>query len=170
MDVMEAILERRSVRDYQDKPVEKEKLERVLEAGRQAPSAGNTQPWRIIVVTDAEARKKLAAAACDQAFVGQAPVVLVGCAVLTDKVMACGQRAYPIDVAICMTTMSLAAVEEGLGTCWIGAFYEDQVKEILGIPEEVRVVELMSMGYPTSQPGARARKSMDEFAVMERWS
>lgn len=170
MDVMEAILKRRSIRDYQGKPIEQDKLARVLEAGRRAPSANNAQPWRIVVVADAETRKKLAAAARDQAFVGQAPAVLVGCAVLTDKVMTCGQRAYPIDLAICMTSMSLAAVEEGLGTCWVGAFHEAQVKEILGIPEEVRVVELMPMGYPASQPDARERKPMDEFAVMEKWS
>jgi nitroreductase len=167
---MDAILSRRSIRDYRDKPVEKEKLQRVLEAGRQAPSAANQQPARIVVVTDPATRKKLAQAANSQTFVGQAPVVLVGCAVKTDKVMGCGQYAYPIDVAICMTTMSLAAAAEGLGTCWIGAFKEDHVKQILGIPEEVRVVELMPIGYPAVKPDARPRKSMDEFCVMEKWS
>lgn len=170
MDVMDAILKRRSIRDFEDKPIEKEKLERVLEAGRQAPSAGNAQPWKIVVVTDAKTRKKLVQAANGQAFVGEAPAVLVGCAAKTDKVMSCGQRAYPIDVAICMTTMSLAAMGEGLGTCWIGAFKEDAVKELLGIPDDVRVVELMPIGYPTSQPGARTRMPMDDFAVFEKWS
>ena len=170
MDVMKAILERRSIRDFQAKPIEKGKLERVLEAGRQAPSAGNGQPWRIVVVTEAATRKKLAQAANGQAFVGEAPAVIVGCAVKTDKVMSCGQRAYPIDVAICMTTMSLAAVGEGLGTCWIGAFKEDEVKKVLGIPAEVRVVELMPIGYPTSQPAARARVPMSDFAVFEKWA
>ena len=170
MDVMEAILNRRSIRSYEDKPIEKEKLSRVLEAGRQAPSAANSQPWRILVVTDAATRKTLVTAANGKEFVGQAPAVIVGCAVKTDKVMSCGQQAYPIDVAICMTTMSLAAVGEGLGTCWIGAFNEDAVKEVLGIPKEVRVVELMPIGYPTSQPDARTRMPMDEFAVFEKWS
>jgi len=169
MDVMEAILKRRSIREFLDKPVEKEKLERVLEAGRQAPSASNAQPWRIVAVTDAATRKKLARAARGQDFVGQAPVVLVGCATKTDRVMTCGQHSYPIDLAICMTTMSLAAVGEGLGTCWVGAFHEDQVKEILGIPEEVRVVELMPLGYGESQPAARPRVPMSDFAVMEKW-
>ena len=170
MDVMDAILKRRSIRSFQPKPIEREKLERVLEAGRQAPSASNLQPWRIVVVTDPETRKKLAAAARAQDFVGQAPVVLVGCAVQTDRIMTCGQHAYPIDLAICMTTMSLAAVGEGLGTCWIGAFFEDQVKEILGIPPEVRIVQLMPLGYPSSQPDAKPRKPMKDFASMERWS
>ena len=169
MDVMEAILKRRSIRDYVDKPVEQKKLDRVLEAGRQAPSASNQQPWRVVVVTEAETRRKLARAAKDQKFVAEAPVVLVGCAVKTDKVMSCGQRSYPIDLAICMATMSLAAVGEGLGTCWVGAFDEAAVKKVLDIPDEVRVVELMPMGYPASQPDARPRKPMEEFAVMEQW-
>ncbi len=171
MDVMEAIVKRRSTRRWQKKSVEPEKLQRVLEAGRQAPSANNRQPWRFVVVTDEKLRKQLIAAACDQTFVGEAPVVLVGCAVETDRVMTCGQHCYPIDVAIAMTSISLAAVTEGLGTCWIGAFHEDKVKAILNIPEHVRVVELMPMGYPESAPGpARPRKSMDEFRVFERWS
>jgi nitroreductase len=169
MDVMEAILARRSIRKFVDKPVEKEKLARVLEAGRQAPSASNAQPWRIVAVTDPAKRKKLAKAAGEQDYVGQAPVVLVGCATKTDRVMTCGQHSYPIDLAICMTTMSLAAVGEGLGTCWIGAFDETQVKEILGIPPEVRVVGLMPLGYPAGQPAPRPRMPIGDFAVIDQW-
>ncbi len=170
MDVREAISTRRSVRSWQDKPVEPDKLERVLDAGRLAPSANNRQPWRFVVVTDETTRKKLAAAANDQAFVGEAPVVLVGCAVETDRIMACGQRCYPIDVAIAMTNMTLAAVAEGLGTCWIGAFSEDKARKVLGIPEEVRIVELMPLGYPKGpQQPPRSRKTMQEFCVREQW-
>ena len=170
MDVMEAISARRSIRSYLDKPVEPDKLARVLEAGRLAPSASNQQPLRIIVVTDPAVRKELAKAARDQKFVGEAPVVLVGCATKTDRVMTCGQHCYPIDLAICLTTISLAAVNEGLGTCWIGAFFEEKVKDLLGIPPEVRVVELMPLGYPAEKPAARPRKPMEEFRVMEKWS
>ena len=170
MDVVKAVADRRSIRAYQDKPIEKDKLKRILEAGRQAPSAGNRQPWKFVVVTDPATRKKLAVAAREQAFVAEAPAVIVGCAVQTDRVMLCGQSCYPIDVAIAMTTMSLAATAEGLGTCWIGALHEDQVKEILGIPEEVRVVELMPIGYPASNPEARPRKPIEEFVVFDGWS
>lgn len=169
MDVLHAIASRRSVRSYDSRPVEPENLERVLEAGRQAPSASNQQPWRIVVVTDPQTRQGLAHAARDQKFVGEAPVVLVGCAIKSDRVMTCGQHCYPIDLAICMTTMSLAAVSQGLATCWIGAFFEDKVKEVLGIPPEVRVVELMPLGYPAEHPAARERKPMSEFAVFEKW-
>ena len=171
MDVMEAIRERRSIRSWLDKPIEPEKLARVLEAGRQAPSANNRQPWRFVVVTDEALRQKVARAACDQTFVGEAPVILVGCAIETDRVMACGLHCYPIDVAISMTNMTLAAVAEGLGTCWIGAFHEDQVRKVLDIPEEVRIVELMPLGYPkSSTPPARSRKTTEEFCTYEQWS
>jgi len=169
--VMEAISKRRSVRSWQDKPIEPEKLERVLQAGRLAPSANNRQPWRFVVVTDEALRKEVARAANDQTFVGEAPAVLVGCAVETERVMACGQHCYPIDLAISMTNMSLAAVGEGLGTCWIGAFQADQVKKILDIPDEVQIVELMPLGYPKSPDvAARSRKTMDEFRVFDKWS
>jgi nitroreductase len=171
MDVTEAISKRRSVRAWQNKPVEPEKLQRVLEAARLAPSANNRQPWRFVVVTDPAIRKQLIKAANDQTFVGKAPVVIVGCAVEIDRVMACGLHCYPIDLAIAMTNITLAAVAEGLGTCWIGAFQEPQVKAILNIPDEVRVVELMPLGYPESADvPARPRKSMKEVCVYERWS
>jgi nitroreductase len=148
MDVFEAINKRRSVRTYLDKPIEEEKLNTVLEAGRLAPSASNRQEWRFVIVRDGEVRRKLGEAANEQSFVGTAPVVIAACAVTDEHVMSCGQLCYPIDVAIALDHISLTAVEQGLGTCWIGAFNEGKVKEILGIPEKVRVVELMPIGYP----------------------
>jgi nitroreductase len=169
MDVQTAIRQRRSIRAYQDRPVEPETLERVLDAGRRAPSARNLQEWRFVVVQDAATRARLAEAACGQAFVGQAPVVIAACAVECEHVMTCGQHCYPIDVAIALDHMSLQAVEEGLGTCWIGAFHEDQVKAILGIPDAVRVVELMPLGYPAAVPAPRPRKPLDEVVARERW-
>ena len=151
MNVIEAIRTRKSVRSFLDKPVEDEKLMAVLEAGRLAPSAGNRQEWRFIVVHDQKVKVMLGEAANGQCFVGEAPVVIVACAESDGHVMSCGQPSYPIDVAIALDHISLAAVEYGLGTCWIGAFNEGKVKEILGIPEEVRVVELMPIGYPAFQ-------------------
>ena len=141
MNVMDAIRTRKSVRSYLDRPVEDEKLNAVLEAGRLAPSASNRQEWRFVIVRDPGTRERLAAAAGGQAFVGGAPVVIVACAMTDGHVMKCGQLSYPIDVAIALDHMTLAAVEQGLGTCWIGLFDEQKVKEILGIPEEIRVVE-----------------------------
>ncbi len=170
MEVMEAIRKRCSVRSYLDKPIEEEKLNLVLEAARLAPSAGNRQESRFVVVRDKEKRQRLAEAASGQSFVGQAPVVIACCAVDADHKMPCGQFSYPIDVAIAMDHLTLKATEEGLGTCWIGAFYEIQVKEILEIPEDVRVVELLTLGYPQSEIGGeKIRKGLDEIVKYEKW-
>jgi len=168
MDLFEAIRGRRSIRSFMDRPVEEEKLSAVLEAGRLAPSARNLQDWRFVVVRDPATRKRLAEAARNQEFVGQAPVVIAACGT-SDMVMTCGQPAYALDVTIAVDHMTLAAVSEGLGTCWIGAFYEDKVKEILGIPEQIRVVALLPLGYPAQAARPTPRKTLDEILAYERW-
>jgi nitroreductase len=168
MNLMQAIRTRRSIRNYQDRLVEEEKLLAVLEAGRLAPSAKNMQDWRFIVVRDSATRQRLAEAARDQQFVAQAPVVIAACGT-SDLVMTCGQPAYAIDVAIALDHMTLTAASLDLGTCWIGAFYEDRVKEILGVPQEVRVVALLPLGYPAEHPGPRPRKTLDEVVAWEHW-
>ena len=149
--------------------MEKEKLEIILQAARLAPSAKNIQEWRFIVVQDADARKKLCVAANNQAFVGEAPVVIVCCSTSADYLMRCGQLSYPIDVAIAMEHMALQAVEEGLGTCWVGSFYADQVKAILDIPAPIHVVELMTLGYPADTARAKNRLPLDQILCHERW-
>jgi nitroreductase len=168
MDLMQAIRARRSIRAFLDRPVEEEKLLAVLEAGRLAPSARNMQDWKFIVVKDAATRQRLAVAARDQQFVGQAPVVIAACGT-SDLVMTCGQPAYAIDVAIAVDHMTLAAASRGLGTCWIGAFYEDRVKEILGVPLEIRVVALLPLGYPAEETEPRPRKNLADIVAWEHW-
>ncbi|HMA99767.1 MAG TPA: nitroreductase family protein, partial [Spirochaetota bacterium] len=125
MDIYQLITQRKSVRSYKEQPVPAAVLERVLEAGRMAPSAKNLQEWRFVVVQQAKQRGLLAEAANGQRFVGQAPVVIACCAVTDGHVMSCGQQCYPIDVAIAVDHLTLAAAAEGLGTCWIGAFQEE---------------------------------------------
>jgi nitroreductase len=170
MDVMEAIKKRCSVRSYQDRAVETEKLESILEAARLAPSASNKQEWRFVVVRDKNTRQRLMQATKDQAFVGQAPIVIACCAKTDNHIMTCGQLCYPIDVAIAIEHMVLEATEEGLGTCWIGAFYEDKVKEILGIPQDIRVVELLVLGYPIKlRPSPKDRLRLREIVMYEGW-
>jgi nitroreductase len=170
MNVMEAIITRKSVRAYLPTPVEDEKLNAVLEAARLAPSAANRQEWRFVIVREHGTRKKLAAAAGGQEFVGDAPVIIVACAETDGHVMRCGQLSYPLDVAIALDHMSLAAVELGLGSCWIGLFDEKKVKEILHIPDEIRVVELMPLGYP-SNPSviAKDRLPLNRIVKYEHW-
>lgn len=169
MELGEAIKKRRSIRKYLTRKVENDKLDRVLEAGRLAPSAKNLQEWRFVVVRDEGRRKRLADAAKGQTFVGEAPVVIAACATVTDYVMTCGQLTYPIDLAIALEHMVLAAAAEGLGTCWIGAFYEEEVKKILNIPPEVRVVALLPLGYPDESPHPRPRKEIGEIVAFESW-
>lgn len=170
MDVYEAISVRKSVRAFEDKDVPEAILVRLLEAARLAPSAANRQEWRFVVVRDGATRKQLAEAAMGQKFVGEAPVVLACCAETDEHVMPCGHQSYPIDVAIAIDHLTLCAASEGLGTCWIGAFDEGRVKDILGIPPDVRVVQLLPVGYP-SAPSAveKNRRSLQDIVKYERW-
>jgi nitroreductase len=170
MAIYETIAARKSVRAFQETDVPEEVLLRVLNAARLAPSARNRQEWRFVVVRDPATRLKLAEAANRQRFVGEAPVVIACCAETDGHLMACGQACYPIDVAIAMDHLSLCAAAEGLGTCWIGAFNEAQVKEILGIPAGVRVVELMPLGYPKDPaPVTKPRLPLETIVKRERW-
>ena len=169
MPVLEVIQNRYSCRAYQDAPVEEDKLERILEAARLAPSAANRQEWRFIIVRSPEKRKALMQAASAQAFVGQAPVVIAACAENADHVMMCGHPSYAVDVAIALEHIALQATAEGLATCWVGAFDENLVRGILNIPTPVRVVELMPLGYPADSPRPKNRKPLTEIVMREAW-
>ena len=169
MDVFTAISERKSVRKYHDKAVGEDALSRVLEAGRIAPSAGNRQDWKFVVVRDRETRRELAIAAKGQMFLEQAPLVIVGCAIEPTYIMMCGQSAGVIDVSIAFSFMMLKATELGLGTCWIGAFDEAAVKKILGVPDPVRVVAMTSLGFADEVPAGRPRKGFDEVFCQDKF-
>jgi nitroreductase len=170
MDVFEAITARKSVRAFLDKPVEEDVLKRILEAARLAPSARNGQEWRFIVVQDRVMRQRIATEAARQPFIGSAGVVLACCAQTDLRVMRCGQTAYPIDVAVAMDHLSLAATALGLGTCWIGSFDETLVRQLLGIPPSVPVVLLMPLGYPVDPaPVEKGRLQLEEFVHREIW-
>jgi nitroreductase len=169
MEVSAAIKGRRSVRSYKNQEVENGKIEKVLEAGRLSPSANNRQKWKFIVVKDPETRKKLARAAMNQTFIAQAPVVLAACATESKSVMTCGHPTYAVDVSIAFAYMLLQAYELGLGTCWIGAFREHEVKTILGVPKDVRVVALSPLGYPEREAFSPSRKRLDEITCFEMY-
>ena len=169
MDVLAAIQGRRSIRQYSSRPVEDEKLGKVLEAARLSPSANNRQSWKFVIVKDDETRAKLTEAAGRQAFVGQAPVIIVACGTEPDGIMSCGQYRHSIDLSIATAYMILEAYEQGLGTCWLGSFDEKKIKEILGIPEGVRVVAVTPLGYPAENPSSRPRKRIDEIVCYESY-
>ena len=170
MDVFDAVKERYSVRSYKGKSIPDGDLMKILEAARLAPSAKNLQEWRFVVVKDKDTRAKLSEAAKGQRFVAEAPVVLACCAETDNHMMTCGQLCYPIDIAIAIDHMTLVAAELGMGSCWIGAFYEDRVKKILNIPDEIRVVELLCLGYAADkEPLKKSRLSLKEIVKYEKW-
>jgi nitroreductase len=169
--VMDVIRLRKSVRHYQDKPVEEEKLARVLEAGRLAPSATNKQEWRFVVVRSPEMRAKLTEGLSHLvSFVTKAPVVIVACAEPARIPLPGFPPFHIIDVSIAVDHMTLEAVELGLGTCWIGLFKQEKLKEILGIPKSVEVIAVLPLGYP-ADPGAveKKRLTMEQIVRYEHW-
>jgi nitroreductase len=143
MELYDAIRARRSIRSYEDRQVPREALDRLLEAARQAPSANNAMPWRFIVVTDQATRSAIAESGSYGKFLAKTPVVIVA---VGDAVAS--PKWYAVDTAIALEHIALAAVAEGLGSCWIGSFEEGTVKKLLEIPEAQRIVSLLALGYP----------------------
>ena len=169
MDVFEAIQQRKSIRAYTDKPVEREKIEKILEAGRLAPSARNVEPWHFIAVTDKETRKALSKGIYAK-FVAQSPLVIVACG---DK--KASDDWYAVDVSLAVENMVLAATGEGLATCCVGSFNEKDVKELLQIPENYEVIVMVAVGYAVEKLDlsskllhlVRSRKTLSEVASEE---
>jgi nitroreductase len=148
MEVSEAIRARRSVRAYDSRPIPDDLITKVLEAGRIAPSASNYQPWHFIVVKDASKRQVLSEGKFAK-FLTESPVVIVGCG---DRKTS--PKWYVVDTTIALQQMVIAATAEGLGTCWIGSFDEDSVREALSVPERFAVVAMLAVGYPKQKPGS----------------
>jgi len=176
MEVLEAIKLRRSVRAYSPAPIPAAVLGRMREALRFAPSACNYQPWHFVWVQDAQLRTRLAAIASNQHWMAEAPLILVACGYpqRAYKRMGGYGNSVDMDLAIAVDHLTLAAVADGIGTCWIGAFDEQKVKDLLGIPAPVKVVAMTPLGYPASadliQPVQEdRRKPLDEIFSTDRY-
>lgn len=170
MTVLEAIHARSSIRAFSHEPIGPDTLAAVMDAARLAPSARNHQEWRFVLVTDPVKRTRIGEAANGQRFVGDAPVVIVACAETDRHLMQCGHPAFLIDVAIALDHITLAAVEQGLGTCWIGAFDAPEVRRIVGIPETIEVVQLMPIGYPVNpRPASKKRLDYGSIVMSDTW-
>jgi len=209
MDVSEAILKRSSIRKWKPVPVEKEKIEKVLEAGRRAPSWGNSQPWRFIVVQDEAKKECLAKAAGGQPVVSSAPVVIVCCGSIQDfsrkmqrqslkELMDVGALEWTDDILdnvvlesdlfapyrlgdqamtikageqimIAIAYMTVEAVNQGLGTCWVGAMSPKDAHQVMGLPNDIFVHDLIPLGYPDQDPKPRPRKSLDKIVFWEKY-
>ncbi len=175
MSFMDVVNRRYSVRKYQDKAVEKQKIERCLEAVRQAPSARNAQPWKFIIVDDPEIRQKVARESAGKVvqanhFTFSAPVLAVLVTMHSDILTRVGSRFYDrqyelIDNGIAAEHFCLQAAEEGLGTCMLGIFNEKAIKKILNIPRGLRIAMVITLGYPAdATPPVRKRKSLGDIA------
>ena len=169
--LMELIETRRSIRSYKDQEIEEDKLNYVLQAFRKAPSAKNLQPWKLVVIKNKKILKDIAIACNNQTFMEEAPVIIAACAKEEEAYGMMGgyMNSYPIDIAIALEHLILAATEKGLGTCWIGAFKEQLVKDILGVPENVRVVALTPLGYPAREASVRGRKPLTEIISYDKY-
>ncbi len=168
MELFEAIKKRYSCRSYIDKPIEPGKLDQIIESARLAPSANNMQEWRFVFVTEPDKKQKVALVANEQMFLAKASVIIVACS-NTDYIMSCGQPSGPIDVAIALEHIALAATSMGLATCWIGAFDPKKVKPILGIPQNIEIVELMALGYPADKERNISRLSAEQIVSYNEW-
>lgn len=153
MDFYEVVGTRRSIRSYKPDPIADDVLNKVLDAARMAPSGSNRQPWKFIVVRNDETKKQLAIACDNQHFIAESPIVIVACGrdIGWNRGGYMGSMSMLVDVSIAFTHLILAARAEGLGTCWIGSFDNEEVKKILGVSKEFNVVAITPLGYPAGE-------------------
>jgi nitroreductase len=176
MDVLEAIRACRPCAQYQSRPVSPEKLKSVLAAARLTPSQHNMQPWRFVVVQDDERKRLLAQASNRGRLIAEAPAVIVAFAVEEDIPVTVGGyiSAYPLDVAVAVDRLQLAATAEGLGTNWIIEFHEEKVRSVLKVPEGIHPIAVIPIGYPaeangSARSGDDGRKSPDEIIAYNEY-
>jgi nitroreductase len=164
VDTLQAIFERRSIRQYKQQAIPDEHLTQILEAGRQAPSAANRQPWHFILVGEPAQKQRVAQACNGQTWMADAAYILVALGL-----PQVSQRWYRVDVAIALENMVLAARSLGYGTCWIGAFDPAKLREACQFPAEMDVVACTPLGVPDAAPEARARKPREQVFSADRY-
>ena len=171
MDVFEVIKSRRSVRAFTKQPVSNKEIMSLIDAARWAPSAGNIQPWKFIIVRDPKVKHGLAGAALNQTLIEEAPVIIVVCADSNQSASRYGNRGASLyclqDTAAATQNMLLAAHAMGLATCWIGAFQEKEVLKVLNIPNGIRPVAIITVGHASENPVAHSIKPINEITYNE---
>ena len=169
MALLPEIDTRASVRSFTEEAVSEEQLTSILEAGRIAPSAKNRQAWRFVVIQKPDMRLQMQEAAFGQEYVGQAPVIIALCTTNVEYKMPNGQLSYPVDLGIACSFMMLQAVHENLGTCVVTTFEEQDVRALLTVPYQMRVVMLLAVGHP-AEPAARAdRLPLSRVVSYDHW-
>lgn len=181
MDFFQLVKIRKSVRKFEERPVEKEKIEKILECARLAPSWANGQSWEFVVIKEEKKKKQLAkAAGILNHWISRAPVIIVACADPSRSGVCNGMEYFLVDVGIALEHAVLAATALGLGACWVGYFNEEEVKKILQIPEKIRVVALCPIGYPAQKLSlqerlirfvarSKKRKPLSEMVHYDTW-
>lgn len=165
MSFIDTVLSRRSIRRYEKQDIPKDVLDKILEAGRQAPSAGNKQPWHFIVLSDYDIKEKLSHGKWNT-FVKDSAVTIVGCGYIGDEY---GRKWSTVDISIALQNMVIAAWGLGIGSCWIGDFKEVEVKSLLNIPEDRKVIALVTFGYPAEKIESREKKPIDEIVSYNKF-
>lgn len=173
-NVLEAIQQRRSIRRYLDLPIEFEKVGHVLDAGRMAPSAGNLQDWKFILVMDPAKRLEVAEACLQQYWVAQAPVLIVVVSEPNKSERYYGKRGEEIysklNAGACIQNMLLAAHGVGLGACWVSAFVDEQIEKVLEIDDEdLHVMGVVVMGYPDEKPQMPLKFQLHDKVFFNTW-
>ena len=172
MDFYQVIEKRKSIRKFKPDVIEKEKLKRIFYAAQYAPSWKNLQCWRFMAIDDKETIAKIKSC-CDEwnqkIFTDDIPMIVILFAFEADSGVRDGKEYYMLDSGLAMEHLMLAAANEGLGTCWLGLFDENAVKEALHIPNEVRVVAISPLGYPNQDPNPRPRKELADIVFGNEW-
>jgi len=172
-DILEAILERRSIRTFRPEPIPEKLLTQILEAARWSPSAGNCQARDIIVVKDLGIRRQLSEAALGQDFIEKAPINLVVCASPERSAWRYGDRGRNLhcilDAAASIENILLATHALGLGACWVGAFHDSLVSQILKLPRSMRPLAIIPVGYPDEKPSPTPRMVLGDFVHFEAY-
>ena len=169
MEILPAITARWSAKRFLSRPLSDQQVERILQAGRLAPSAKNRQQWRFVVVGRPDLRAKLADAAFGAEQVVTAPITVAVCTTNIDYRMPNGQLSHPVDLSIASAFMMLQATHEGIGSCAMTTFDEQEVHSLLTIPHAMRVVMMLAFGYPDQEPPPRSRKPLADIVTYEHW-
>ncbi|MBS7654575.1 nitroreductase family protein [Candidatus Bathyarchaeota archaeon] len=173
LDIFNLFKSRRSIRSFTSEDITNEDLEKILEAARWAPSAGNIQPWEFIIIRKPETKREIAKAALNQTFIEEAPVVIVVCANEARSSWTYGSRGANLyciqDTAAAIENILLATCALDLGACWVGAFYEDEVRRILKIPRGLRPVAIIPMGHPAEKPSPPHKRALREMVHYENF-
>jgi len=173
MDFEKVLRKRWMVRSFKPTPVPDEKIWKLLRNAMRAPSAGHLQPWDFVIVKDPNTKQRLARAALNQTFIEEAPVVIVACANTRRSATRYGDRGIRfyslIDTAFASLVILLTAVNEGIGASFVGAFHDEEVSKILGLPDHVRPLGIINLGYPREKPTKLARIPLKETVHNEKW-